>query len=56
MDPETNSYGNDNQAVNTFYQSRLLVVGFNTPSNRNWLQGFNIPSKTISAMKNRISR
>lgn len=42
MDPETNSYGDDNQAVNTFYQSRLLVVGFNTPSTRNWLLGFNI--------------
>ena len=42
MDPETNSYGNENQAVTTFYKSRLLVVGYNTPSTRNWLLGLNI--------------
>ncbi|WP_048798032.1 hypothetical protein, partial [Segatella buccae] len=42
MDPETNSYGNENQAVNTFYKSRLLVAGYNTPSTRNWLLGLNI--------------
>jgi TonB-linked SusC/RagA family outer membrane protein len=42
MDPETNSYGNENQAVNTFYKSRLLVVGYNTPSTRNYLLGLNI--------------
>lgn len=42
MDPETNSYGDENQAVNTFYQSRLLVVGYNTPSTRNWLFGLNL--------------
>lgn len=42
MDPETNSYGNENQAVNSFFKSRLLVVGFNTPSTRNWLLGLNI--------------
>lgn len=42
MDPETNSYGNENQAVTSFYKSRLLVVGYNTPSTRNWLLGVNI--------------
>jgi TonB-linked SusC/RagA family outer membrane protein len=42
MDPETNSYGNENQAVTSFYKSRLLVVGYNTPSTRNWLFGLNL--------------
>lgn len=42
MDPETNSYGNENQAVNSFFKSRLLVVGFNTPSTRNWIFGLNL--------------
>ena len=42
MDPETNSYGNENQAVSTFYKPRLLVVGYNTPATRNWLLGLNI--------------
>ena len=42
MDPETNSYGNENQAVTSFYQSRLLVVGYNTPSTRNYIFGLNV--------------
>ncbi|MBQ7422447.1 MAG: TonB-dependent receptor [Prevotella sp.] len=42
MDPETNSYGDENQAVTSFYKQRLLVVGYNTPSTRNWLLGLNI--------------
>lgn len=42
MDPETNSYGNENQAVTSFYKQRLLVVGYNTPSTRNWILGLNI--------------
>ncbi len=42
MDPETNSYGNENQAVTSFYQSRLLVAGYNTPATRNWLLGVNV--------------
>jgi TonB-linked SusC/RagA family outer membrane protein len=42
MDPETNSYGNENQAVTSFYKSRLLVVGYNTPTTRNYLLGVNI--------------
>lgn len=42
MDPETNSYGNENQAVTSFYKQRLLVVGYNTPSTRNYLLGLNV--------------
>ena len=42
MDPETNSYGNENQAVTSFYKSNLLVVGYNTPSTRNFLFGMNV--------------
>ena len=42
MDPETNSYGNQNQAVTTVYNSRTLVVGNNTPSTHNYLMGINI--------------
>jgi TonB-linked SusC/RagA family outer membrane protein len=41
MDPETNSYGNENQAVSS-YQARLLVIGTNSPSTRNWLFGINL--------------
>lgn len=42
MDPETNSYGNQNQAVTTQVQQRLPVVGTNTPSTRNYLIGLNL--------------
>lgn len=42
MDPETNSYGDENQAVTSAYQSRLLVIGTNTPSTRNYLIGLNL--------------
>lgn len=41
MDPETNSYGNENQAVNS-YQTRLLTIGYNTPSTHNYMIGINI--------------
>jgi len=41
MDPETNSYGNENQAVAS-YQRRLLVIGTNTPSTRNYLIGLDL--------------
>jgi TonB-dependent starch-binding outer membrane protein SusC len=41
MDPETNSYGNENQAVSS-YNKRLLVVGYNNPSTRNYLIGLNL--------------
>jgi hypothetical protein len=42
MDPETNSYGDQNQAVNTAIQSRLPVVANNVPSTRNYLIGLNL--------------
>lgn len=41
MDPETNSYGNDNVATGG-YQRRILTVGFNTPSTRNYVFGLNL--------------
>ena len=41
MDPETNSYGNENQAVTSVYQKRLLTVGTNTPSTRTYMFGVN---------------
>jgi TonB-dependent starch-binding outer membrane protein SusC len=42
MDPETNSYGNENSATTGFYQRRLLTLGTNTPSTRNYLIGINL--------------
>lgn len=42
MDPETNSYGDENAAVTTAYQSRLLTIGTNTPATRNYLFGINL--------------
>jgi TonB-linked SusC/RagA family outer membrane protein len=43
MDPETNSYGNENAAVPLAGSlSRLLTIGTNTPSTRNYLIGINI--------------
>jgi TonB-linked SusC/RagA family outer membrane protein len=41
MDPETNSYGDENQAVSS-YKKRLLIIGVNTPSTRNYLFGVNL--------------
>lgn len=41
MDPEPNSVGNQNQAVNG-YQQRQLVIGTNNPSTRNYLIGINL--------------
>jgi TonB-linked SusC/RagA family outer membrane protein len=43
MDPETNSYANENAAVN--YDNRLrrlLTIGTNTPSTRNYIIGLNL--------------
>lgn len=40
LDPETNSYGDENQAASG-YLHRILVVGTNTPSTRNFLFGIN---------------
>lgn len=41
MDPETNSYGNENVAVTT-NPRRLLTIGTNSPSTRNYLVGLNV--------------
>ena len=43
MDPETNSYGNENAAVALSYNlRRLLTIGTNTPSTRNFMIGVNL--------------
>jgi len=43
MDPETNSYGNENAAVSYSYNlRRLLTIGTNNPSTRNYLFGINL--------------
>jgi len=43
MDPETNSYGNENAAVPMSYNlRRLLTIGTNTPSTKNYLVGINL--------------
>jgi TonB-linked SusC/RagA family outer membrane protein len=41
MDPETNSYGDENVATNPF-RNRLLIIGTNAPSTRNYLFGLNL--------------
>lgn len=41
MDPETNSYGDQNQAVAS-YPNRILVIATNTPATRNFLFGLNL--------------
>lgn len=42
MDPVTNSYGDENSAVTDSYPSRILTIGTNTPSIRNYLFGINL--------------
>jgi len=42
MDPETNSLGNENQAVTGEIPSRFLTIGTNTPSLRNYMIGLNL--------------
>ncbi|MBC7721718.1 MAG: SusC/RagA family TonB-linked outer membrane protein, partial [Pedobacter sp.] len=43
LDPETNSYGNENASVNLSNNlSRILTVGYNTPSTRNYIVGLNL--------------
>ncbi|WP_237390706.1 SusC/RagA family TonB-linked outer membrane protein [Fulvivirga sediminis] len=42
MDPETNSYGDENAATTDAYQKRLLTIGTNTPSTRNFTLGLNL--------------
>jgi len=41
MDPETNSYGDQNSAVQAA-PHRILTIGTNTPSTRNFLFGLNV--------------
>ncbi len=41
LDPETNSRGNQNVATGG-YNSRILTVGFNAPSTRNYVIGVNL--------------
>lgn len=41
LDPETNSYGDENSAVSG-YPQRILTIGTNTPSTRNYLFGINL--------------
>lgn len=42
LDPETNSYGNENVAVTSGIQRRFLTVGTNAPSTHNYLFGINL--------------
>ncbi len=42
MDPETNSYGDENAATTGTYQRRLLTIGTNTPTTRNYLIGLEL--------------
>lgn len=43
LDPESNSFGNENAAVNLSGNlRRILTVGFNTPSTRNYIVGLNL--------------
>jgi hypothetical protein len=48
LDPESNSFGNQNVSSagaissNTGLLSRLLTVGYNTPSTRNYVLGANL--------------
>lgn len=45
MDPETNSYANDESTAAVAYSGnlkRLLTVGYNTPESHNYLMGLNI--------------
>lgn len=41
LDPETNSYGDQNVATGG-YLNRILTVGFNTPSTHNYMVGLNL--------------
>lgn len=42
MDPESNSYGDENAAVTSTYKKHLLTIGTNTPSTRNFMVGLNL--------------
>ncbi len=43
LDPETNSFGNENASVNLSQNlRRILTVGYNTPSTKNYIIGLNL--------------
>lgn len=43
MDPETNSYGEENSAVETgLVSNRILTIGTNSPTTRNYMVGLNL--------------
>jgi TonB-linked SusC/RagA family outer membrane protein len=43
LDPETNSFGNENASVNLSQNlRRILTVGYNTPATRNYIVGVNL--------------
>ena len=42
MDPETNSFGDENAAVASSYQRRFLTIGTNSPATRNFIVGVNL--------------
>ncbi|MEA4851590.1 MAG: SusC/RagA family protein, partial [Paludibacter sp.] len=42
MDPETNSYGDENSATGGLVSRRILTVGANSPSTRNYMVGFSL--------------
>jgi hypothetical protein len=42
LDPQPNSRGNQNQATGSIVPSRQNIVGYNTPSTRNYIVGLNL--------------
>jgi TonB-linked SusC/RagA family outer membrane protein len=42
MDPETNSYGNENTATTGLVNNRILTIGTNSPSTRNYMLGISL--------------
>lgn len=42
LDPETNSYADENAAVTDTYPGRLLTIGTNAPATRNYMLGINL--------------
>ncbi len=42
LDPETNSFGDENAATTGTYPSRLLTIGTNSPATRNFILGINL--------------
>lgn len=42
MDPETNSYGDENAATTGLVNRRILTIGTNSPSTRNYMAGISL--------------